>query len=52
MNNVMGPSRIKYSAKSFKEVNGRNPSGGTREVTRTVDRKQIKCSVISQARGS
>jgi hypothetical protein len=37
--NCSQPDCAKYSAKVFKEMNGRNSPWGTREVTRVVDRE-------------
>jgi hypothetical protein len=52
MGNCSQPSRAKYSAEVFKEVNGRNSPWSTREVTRVVDRDQFKRGIISRTRGS
>ena len=45
--NCSQPSRAKYSAEVFKEVNGRNSPWRTREVTRVVDRDHFKHGFIS-----
>jgi hypothetical protein len=50
--NCSQPSRAKYSAKFFKDVNSRNSPWSTREVTRVVDRDQFKRGIISRTRGS
>jgi hypothetical protein len=45
--NCSQPSRAKYSAEVFKEVNDRNSPWRTREVMRVVDRDQFKRGIIS-----
>ena len=47
VNNCSQPSRAKYSAKVFKEVNSQNSSWSTREVIRVIDHNQFKRGVIS-----
>jgi hypothetical protein len=46
VDNYSRPSRAKYSAKVFKEVNGWNSPWSTREVTKVVDHDQFKRGII------